>query len=71
MTPAERRRALLGDATLSEIEARVAAAPAPPEEVITALRRILAPTPTQAPVRAIRRARPSTFTRPVTLPDAA
>ncbi|NEA40922.1 hypothetical protein [Streptomyces sp. SID11385] len=67
MTPAERRRALLGDAVVEEIAARVDAAPAPPEEVIIALRRILAPTPLQAPARPIRRKRPA----PVDLPDAA
>ncbi|MGW1669025.1 hypothetical protein [Streptomyces sp. NPDC002324] len=40
VTPAERRRAILGDDVIAYIHERVAEAPPPPPELVDALRRI-------------------------------
>lgn len=41
MTPAERRRAILGDEVIAQIHARVAEAPEPSDELVEELRRII------------------------------
>lgn len=53
MTPAERRRLILGDKVIGEIHERVARAPEAPEHVIEELRRIFASVANNKPQPAI------------------
>ncbi|MFE2323627.1 hypothetical protein ACFXD5_06835 [Streptomyces sp. NPDC059385] len=56
MTPAEQRRALLGDAVLAHIQELVNAAPPPDAETIARLRRIFHGTSRQSTPAQTRRA---------------